>query len=88
MCFSRTQLCVYNYVVWSEVDQIKHWTYHLIFVIQLQDYIGRVAGDGLWVSVDFNVIKNESLIPCGIQRGLYDFCGLAHMQKWHMSIGI
>lgn len=36
-------------------------------------------GNSLWVSVDFNALKDESLIPCGVQGGLDDFCGLTHM---------
>ncbi len=44
--------------------------------------------DGLGVSVDFNVIKNKSLVPCGVETGLYDLCCLADMQEWHMHIGI
>lgn len=80
--------CVYLYMIWLEVWQIKCITHHLITVIQLQHYIRRVAGNGLPVSIDFDVLKDESLIPRGIQCGPYDFCGLAQVQKWHMGVGI
>lgn len=53
--------------------------YHLIAVIQLQHHIRRIVGNGLRVSVDFNVVKYESLVPCGVQSGSYDLCGFAHM---------
>jgi len=60
---------------------MKYITYHLIAVVQLQDNIRRVVGNGLRVSIDFNVLKDESLVPRGVQCASYDFCGLTHVQK-------
>lgn len=51
--------------------------YNLVAVVQFQHNIGRIAGDGLGVTVDLNVLKNESLVPCGVKGGPNDLCGLA-----------
>lgn len=72
----------------SGLWKIRYATYHLIAVIQLQHNIRRTVDDGLRVSVDFNVLKYESLVPCGVQSGLYNLCGFAHMQEGHMDIRI
>lgn len=62
-----------------ELWKIRYTTYNLITVVQLQHHIRRIAGNSFGISVDFNMIEDESLIPCGIQSGPYDFCGLAQM---------
>lgn len=56
-------------------------TYHLITVVQLQHHIRRVVAGSLRVSIDFNVLKDKSLIPRGVQSGCDDLCGLTHMKE-------
>lgn len=69
-------------------EKIKQTTYNLVTVIKLQHHIRRVVCNGLWVSVDFNVLKDESLIPCGVEGCPYDFCGLTHVKEWDMGVWI
>lgn len=45
---------------------INRELYHLVTIINLQNDTGWVMSDGLRVSVDFNVIKDEGLVPCGV----------------------
>lgn len=51
----------------------------MVTIINFQNDTGLVMNDGLRVSIDFNVIKNEGLVPCGVEGGLNDLCGLAYM---------
>lgn len=53
----------------------------MVAVVQFQHNIGRIAGDGLRVSIDLNVLKEESLVPCGVQGGPNDLCGLADVKE-------
>lgn len=63
-------------------------SYHLVAVKKLQDNVRWILSNSLWVSIDFNIIKDECLVPCGVKVGFNDFCGLAYMEKGHMAIGI
>lgn len=44
-------------------------THHLVVVVQLEDHLGGVLGDGVGVAVDLHVVEEEGLVPGGVQRG-------------------
>lgn len=63
-------------------------THHLVFVIDLQHHRGRLVLQSLGVSVDLHTVKDQSLVPRWVQRGLHRFSGFAHVQEGHVSVGI
>lgn len=63
-------------------------SYHLVTVKKLQDNAGWILSNSLRVSIDFDVIKDECLVPCGVEVGFNDLCGLAYMQEGQVGIRI
>lgn len=72
----------------KQIIIVSKQSYHLVTVKKLHNNAGWILSNSLWVSIDFNVIKDEGLVPCGVEAGFNDLCGLAYMEKGHVAVGI
>lgn len=72
----------------KQIIIVRKQSYHLVTVKKLHNNAGWILSNSLWVSIDFNVIKDECLVPCGVEVGFNDLCGLAYMEKGHVAVGI
>lgn len=63
-------------------------TYHLVTVVELQHNIRGAVSNTLGLSVNLNVIENQSLVPGWVQCCPQLLCCLANMQEGDVSIWI
>lgn len=75
-------------IVIKQIIIVSKQSYHLVTIKKLQDNAGWILSNSLWVSIDFNVIKDECLVKCGVEVGFNDLCGLADMEKGYVAVGI
>lgn len=71
------ELFVKIIIVIKQIIRVSKQSYHLVTVKKLQDNAGWILSNSLGVSIDFNVVKDEGLVPSGVEVGFNDLCGLA-----------